>query len=134
MKRGIWVGLSMLTTLVLGCMLGYAAVSQDDTHSIPAIPDRVTLEDYRCVLVKKDSPTSWGCSNAPGGCYGTCYEGVYYETASICKPSPGGLCVGREAWIKVVRVYKGYCLSDCSCKESKRLDEDIVEIQVVRCN
>ena len=133
MKRGIWIGLSVLTMLASGWMQSQAVAIPDDEHSLIPAP-AIIIRDARCELVPRGERVSWGCLNSQGGCYGACSEGVYAEPASVCRPHTGSICVGRKATIKVIKTHEGYCLPNCSCQETRRVPEEIVEIDAIRCN
>jgi hypothetical protein len=98
------------------------------------IPDRVILVDQKCELIPKGRKISWGCMNAPGGCFGSCSEGVYAEPASVCRPNPGTTCVAQKGKIWVIKTHEGVCLSNCSCQELRRVPDELVELEAYRCN
>lgn len=137
MRRSIWIGLYVLTMLASGWMQGQAMVIQDDELlflPIPSLPSLSIIIDAKCVRVTTETRVSWGCLNSPGGCYGSCSEGVYAEPASVCKPSRGSICVGRKDKIWVVKTHEGYCLSNCSCQETTPVNHEFVQIEAYRCN
>lgn len=135
MRRGIWTGLSVLTMLASGWMQGQAVATQDDKQSALLIAEReIIVEDAKCVLIQTGERISWGCLNSNRGCYGSCSEGVYAEPASVCIPSTNSICVGRKGTIRVIKTHEGYCLSNCSCKETRRVPDEPVLIEAIRCN
>jgi len=131
-NRWMIVGVAVLVVGLATWHSGWA-VCRDD---VPTARERRILEGFECVLVKKETKVSSGCSNSPGvGCIGACYEGVFAESARICKQKPGSVCVGKREPVLVIWTHEGVCLSNCSCEELAPLPRaryDVIE--AYRCN
>lgn len=131
MRRGIWIGLSVLAMLASGWMQAVAVSKMDDQKI--GIPEIVWF--HKCMWVLNTMPITFGCDRNILGCSGNCSVGVLAdEFAFLCVPESNSVCAGTPTKVTVLKYYEGRCQPDCSCADGHYLPYPIkVDIFAYKC-